>query len=76
MSNSRATERAASQKAGCLVTSATLSPATKTCRPSLSERRYSAPVRSDGTLAGGWAVCGVVLAHASARFADELRYIA
>ncbi len=29
------------------VTSATASPSTKTCRPSCSDRRYSAPVRND-----------------------------
>ncbi len=38
---------AASRNALCLVTSFTFSPSTKTVRPSFSERRYSAPVRSD-----------------------------
>src|SRR5262245_20523037 len=38
-------ERAASRNAGCRLTSFTRSPSTKTARPSLSERRYSEPVR-------------------------------
>src|SRR5215831_4740360 len=79
MSYSRATERAASRKAGCLVTSATLSPSTKTCRPSLRERRYSSPVRNDGTVEDGCEVCGVVMADTSVRGprkCDELATVA
>src|SRR5947208_200049 len=38
-------ERAAPRNAGCAVTSLTRSPSMKTRLPSLSERRYSAPVR-------------------------------
>jgi len=45
MSNRPATERAACLNAGCSLTSLTRSPSTNTRRPSLSERRYSAPVR-------------------------------
>ena len=48
MSNRPATERAAWRNAGCSVTSLTRSPSTNTRRPSLSERRYSAPVRIAG----------------------------